>query len=145
MAELEAAGPQVEALVRFNEVPDLGGTLGDDIPERHRLLTSSVRSCTTLEDNVSLEDAPVCPSCLLPLSEEIPQRQATLLLSDLARAMREYNRRISSEGVRRILADPTKEQLEKFITMVQVSDLSTLANVLDDEVVSFLRTFLRPV
>ena len=57
--------------------------------------------------------------------------------------MTEYNRRLSSEGVRRILADPTTEQLGKFINLVQVSDLSALANVLDGDVLDFLRRFVR--
>ena len=57
--------------------------------------------------------------------------------------MREYNRRLGSYGVRQILAHPSKEQLDKFINLVQVADPSALANVLDDEVVEFLRQFMR--
>ena len=35
------------------------------------------------------------------------------------------------------------QQLEQFINLVQVADPTALANVLDDEVVDFLRRFLR--
>ena len=58
-------------------------------------------------------------------------------------AMREYNRRLGSQGVRQVLAHPTREQLDKFVNLVQVADPSALANVLDDGVVEFLRQFLR--
>ena len=67
-----------------------------------------------------------------------------LLSSQLdERRMREYNRRLSSEGVRRILAHPNRAQHDKLIGLVQVSDLTTLANVLDEEVVDFLRGLIR--
>jgi hypothetical protein len=143
LAELEALRPQVDALARFNEVPEFGGPLGAGIPDRFAEVVGSVRSCRTVEDDITLEDAPECSSCRLSLSESVPRRQATLLMSETAGAMGEYGRRISSEGVRRILSDPNREQLEKLINMVQVSDLSALANVLDDEVVEFLRRFVR--
>ena len=57
--------------------------------------------------------------------------------------MGEYNRRLSSITVRQVLAHPTREQLDKFIDLLHVADPSALANVLDDEVVEFLRRFLR--
>ena len=66
-----------------------------------------------------------------------------MVLGDLERAMREYNRRLGSRAVRQILSDGSREQLDKFINIVQVSDLSALANVLDDEVVEFIRGLIR--
>ena len=42
-----------------------------------------------------------------------------------------------------MIAHPTKEQLDRFVGLVQVADPSALANVLDDAVVDFLREFLR--
>ena len=66
-----------------------------------------------------------------------------MLFGAVERAMHEYNRRLGSYGVRQILAHPSREQLDKFINLVQVADPSALANVLDDEVVEFLRQFMR--
>lgn len=66
-------------------------------------------------------------------------------LEDSEAAMREYNRRFSSEGIRRILSDPSKQQLDKFINLVQVSDLTGLAGVLDDDALDFLRGFINPI
>ena len=140
---LERLRPQVEALVRFNGVPEFGGPLGADVPGRFEDLMASVRRCKASEDELSLEAVPFCEECLLQLSEDLPRREAALVLNDTERAMRVYNRQLSSHGTRRILAHPTKEQLEKFINLVQVSDLSALANVLDKEVLEFLRSFVR--
>ena len=88
MSRLETWRPQIEALARFNDVPELGGPLGADLPERFWELLASVRTCGTSEDQVSLEDAPFCRECLLPLDENVPLREATLLLSETKGAMR---------------------------------------------------------
>ena len=143
ISSLESRRAQVEALSRFNEVPEFGGPLSAELPERYRELIASTRTCTTREEDISLDEAPLCRDCLLPLDEDLSRRDATLVLAALESAMTEYNRRLSSEGVRRILADPTTEQLGKFINLVQVSDLSALANVLDGDVLDFLRRFVR--
>ena len=92
-----------------------------------------------------LDSAPQCQECHLPLSESVPHLEAGLVLKGTESAMREYNRRLSSEGVRRILAQPTKDQLDKLISLGQISDFTALANVLDEEVVDFLRGFMRHV
>ena len=41
-----------------------------------------------------------------------------------------------------VLANPTSAQLTKFVELVQVADPSALADVLNDDVVEFLRQFL---
>jgi hypothetical protein len=143
VSHLEEARPHIDAIARFNEFPEFGGPFGADLPRRLEALLSSLASCDASEEGVSLEAAPVCERCLLPLSADIPHREVGLVLNDTARAMREYNRRLSSHGARRILAHPSKEPLDKFVALVQVADPSALANVLDDDVVDFLRQFLR--
>ena len=144
LSRLEASRPQIEAVDRFNKVPEFGEPLEIDIPTRFAELMTSVKTCTVPEDEVSLEAAPFCQACAVPLAEGPPSREVPTLLANSDKAMRVYNRRLSSEGVRRVLAHPIKEQLDKFINLVQVSDLSVLANVLDDQVVEFLRGFVRP-
>ena len=142
VSRLERIRPQVGALARFNQVPEFGGPLGADIPNRFEEMLATIRTCTATEDEIAVEAVPLCQTCLLPMNEDIRRREAALVLDDTERAMRAYNRRLSSEGVGLILADPTKEQLDKFINLIQVSDLSALANVLDEEVLEFLRRFV---
>lgn len=61
----------------------------------------------------------------------------------VAEAMREYNKRLSTHAARQIMADPSKEQVARFIDLVQAADPSSLVNVLDEQVVDFLRQFMR--
>ena len=76
------------------------------------------------------------------MEQEIARRDAERAFATLDRAMRASNRRLGSHSVRRILDHPTKGQLDQIGALVQVADPLALANVLDDEVVAFLRLFL---
>ena len=140
---LEALTPQVEALAMFSKMPELGEPVGTEVPQLSQEVAASLRACSGEVDEPSLQAAPYCHACQLPLDVEVPRRNATLLFGATETAMREYNRRLSSHAVRRILAHPTKEQLDRFVDVVQVADPSALANVLDDGVVEFLRQFLK--
>ena len=142
-ATLERLRRQVEALARFNDIPEFDGPLGTDMPRRFQDLTATLRTCGLSEDEVSLDDAPFCQECRLPLGEDIPRREIASVVRGTESAMREYNCLLSSEGVRKILADTNRAQHEKLIGLVQVSDLTTLANVLDDDVMEFLRGLVR--
>ncbi len=140
---LERFAVQIEALARFNEMPELGEPVGADVPELFKGVTDSFRTCPVEGGRLTLEAVPYCQTCLLPLDEDISRHDVEMLFGAVERAMREYNRRLGSYGVRQILAHPSREQLDKFINLVQVADPSALANVLDDEVVEFLRQFMR--
>jgi hypothetical protein len=142
IAQLEGLGAQVEAVSRFNEVPEFGGPLADEAPRRFRELIATIKTCTLREADVDLDEAPICGECTLSLADNVPRRESAKLRADIEWAMREYNGRLSSEAVRRILAHPTGEQLDRFINLVQVSDLTALSNVLDSQVLDFLRRFV---
>ena len=139
---LEELRPQIEALARFNAMPELGEPLGTDVPQMLEDVAASLKVCGDGYDRPSLEEVPYCEGCGLRLDEDIPRRDVELLVEATSRAMREYNRRLGSHGVRQVLAHPTREQLDKFIGLLEVADPSALANVLDDDVVEFLRQFL---
>ena len=139
---LDELGPQVGALARFNDMPELGEPVGTEVSQLFTAVTASFRTCPAGDGELSLEDVPCCRHCQLPLDEDVPREEAERLFGATQRAMREYNRRLSSRSIRRILAHPTREQLDKFINLLQVADPSALANALDDEVVEFLRQFM---
>jgi hypothetical protein len=140
--KLERLTPQIEALTRFGKMPELGEPVGVEIPQLFREVTDSLRTCASVDEVPSLDEEPYCGECRLPMNEESPARDSDGLIGAVEAAMGEYNRRLSSISVRQVLAHPTREQLDKFIDLLHVADPSALANVLDDEVVEFLRQFL---
>ena len=139
---LERLAPQVDALVHFGRIPELGEPVGAEVPPLFKALVDSLYVCLAGEDELDLDEVPYCQGCELRMDQEIARRDAELAFAALDRAMRAYNRRLGSHSVRRILDHPTKERLDQFVALVQVADPSALANVLDNEVVAFLRRFL---
>ena len=139
---LERLTPQVDALARFNEMPELGEPLGVDAQERLQVVGGSLKSCSMAADQIWLETRPRCQMCSLGLDEEAPRREADAAMDGVEVAMREYSRVLGSHGARMVLANPTSAQLTKFVELVQVADPSALADILNDDVVEFLRQFL---
>ena len=124
-----------------DQVESLGRELRAIRETKERYVTA--RDTETIAVRGSLEDR------VVSVQRELARRYAAaystgaeLAFAALDRAMRAYNRRLGSHSARRILDHPTKEQLDQFVALVQVADPSVLANVLDDEVVAFLRRFL---
>ena len=139
---LDEVGPQVAAVARFAEMSELGEPLGTELPELFDGISGPLRRCHLAPEDLDLDAGPICV-CDLSLDEEVPRRQAEAMLGTVASAMREYNRRLGSHAVRRVLAEPSREQIDRFVDLVRVADPSALANVLDDQVVDFLRQFIR--
>ena len=140
---LEASRPEVEALRRLNSIAELGGPLGEKLFDDYEELLRKVVSCPLRETGeVSVDLEPTCASCGLELREEPPVKEVERFLKGLEGALRKQQRRLSSEAIRQILAQSGNERVDQFIKIVQTSDLSPLVNVMDEEMVGFLRTFL---
>jgi hypothetical protein len=140
---LEEVRPQVETVAKFGQMSELGGPVGADIHERFERLTASLRTCEVAAEDLPLDQSSYCQGCGLTLDEEVPIRESDVLIGAVAEAMREYNKRLSTHAVRQIMADPSKEQVARFIDLVHAADPSSLVNVLDEQVVDFLRQFMR--
>ena len=56
--------------------------------------------------------------------------------------MREYNRPLDSHAVGRILAKRSRKQTDKFLDLVSMTNPSTVASVLDEQVIDFLQQFI---
>ena len=144
--ELDRMAPIVMRIlrneVRGPEMPELGEPIGVDAQERLKVVVGSLKLCSTAADQIWLETSPRCQTCSLGLDETVPRREADAAMDGVEMAMREYSRVLGSHGARMVLANPTSAQLTKFVELVQVADPSALADVLNDDVVEFLRQFL---
>jgi hypothetical protein len=75
----------------------------------------------------------------MALGEELPARVVEALLGDLNAALLEQNRRLSRDLVGRILYGRADSRLDDLLKIVHASDLSSLVNTLDGELVGFIR------
>jgi hypothetical protein len=141
--QMEDLKPRLEALGKLNQVTELGEPLGTDLPRRYQSSSSKLSSCdVVVVDKVSVENDPTCSSCRLPLTQEPPAEEVPHLSRDLEKALKEQLRRLSSEAVKRVLERSTEDKVTKLLQIVHASELSSLVNVIDDEVIKFIRMLL---
>jgi hypothetical protein len=92
-----------------------------------------------------LAAGPVCPLCSYHLGEESPTADARRVQQAIERGLSHQQSRLAQRVVTRLLARPGRagsDRLDRFIEVVQASDLSGLASVLDEGLTAFLRDLL---
>ena len=140
---IDESEPAARALGRLNGVRELGRPVGLNALAQYQDMRASLARCPldeALPD--SLKKAPSCPMCGITLADEPPRTAAADVSRRLERALRQQQQRLSSAAIRRILAQRKEARVEQFLQVVQASDLHGLANVLDDELVAFLKELL---
>ncbi len=140
---LEERESTARALIRLNSISELGKPVGLNGLARYQEMRTALAGCP-LDEALpeSLKKTPACPMCSTTLADEPPEPAARDVLRRLERALREQQNRLSSIAIRNILAWQKGEKIEQFLQVVQASDLGGLAEVLDDELVAFLREML---
>jgi len=138
---LDDSKPEVDALKRLNSMTELGPPVAEELITQYDQLLAQVSPCPITEVPLELEST--CPQCRLVLTDEPPHKEVERFLHHLRQALKEQQRRLSSEAVRQILAQSGQRRIDQFIKVVQASELWPLVNLLDDELVDFLRQLLQ--
>jgi hypothetical protein len=140
---LEDAKPEVDALSRLNAIAELGPPVGQETLNRYPQILAETTPCPVADQGeASVEEQPTCAHCGLVLTAEPPTKEVERFLRQLRQALREQQRRLSSEAVHRILAQSEQRRIDQFIKVVQTSELAPLVSLLDDDLVEFLRRLL---
>ncbi len=141
--ELEEAEATARALARLNSLRELGKAVGLNALAQYDDLGTAMERCPLVETLAeSLGQRPSCPLCGITLADEAPGEQVRDVVRRLQRALRQQQNRLSSQAIRHILSRQRGERIEQFLQVVQASDLQGLAEVLDDDLVAFLRALL---
>ena len=140
-AALDAAAPQARALDRLNTLRALGRPVGRPSLDAYRGLVARRDACDDDQLEAALAEQPACPTCALSMAEAAPGREVDETLRRLQDALARQQARLASEAVRRILAKGGA-RLDQFLQVVQASDLTGLAQVLDDDLLAFLAGLL---
>ena len=94
-------------------------------------LAASLVNCS-LESDLDFESALWSNRCNLPIGETAPERKALEIFGAMDASMREYNRRLS-----------TSPQTDTLINLIRAADPSSLENVLDEGVITFIKGFMK--
>ncbi|MCH7510854.1 MAG: hypothetical protein IIB19_00650 [Chloroflexi bacterium] len=140
-AVLDEAAPIAQTLARLNTLSALGQPLGRTALTAYRRLTREPRSCSPQDLEAMLRERPGCQGCQVTLEIGVPSEETEEVLRRLQAALSRQQARLANQAVRRILARGG-ERIEQFLKIVQASDLTGLAQVLDDELLAFLSELL---
>jgi hypothetical protein len=139
---VDDAWRKTKALEQLNNLSALGTPLGHGLPALAREMRNAVIPCDAERQIADIEATPLCPTCGLHLGATPPSNDVQQLAALVDEALGEQNRRLALALAHRILERPGLDQIDRFIQVVQVSDLMGLANILDEPVVTFIKDLL---
>ena len=146
---IDGVGPKAVAVERLNTLARLGNAVAvaalSERGELERLYPCSRSGADLIE---ALGIAPVCPDCAYTLGSEAPTRETRRVLQAIDRGLATQQARLARRVISRILARPARgedEKVDRFVSIVQASDVGGLALVLDDELIELIRDLLEPV
>ncbi len=142
-ARLLEARRDLQALTRLNSLVELGAPVGEATIGAYEELIAATTACEQEADLTGvLKTATVCPVCHLRLGAADHAEAAGAVLKQLSQSIERQLSRLSSVAVRAILERSSDPRVERFLKVVQAAQITTLTEILDDELVGYLRRFL---
>ena len=114
-----------------------GGQLGD-FANRWDRVADQFRVCDRDGSSLRLVDEPTCPDCQGRLGQGADHSDVIELIAEVDRAFEAYRDRFAELVSDLVLKSQNSDRLQKLFRLNSAGDLSDLANVLDDKVISFL-------
>ena len=105
------------------------------------LWSQTIRTFSVCENdgsNISLIDDPVCPKCRSRLGQPTSHTDIAGMISEIDQLFDGYRDRLASVVSQLVLKSQSADKLQSLFRLNSAGDLSDLANVLDDKVISFL-------
>ncbi|MCH7969650.1 MAG: hypothetical protein IH960_01240 [Chloroflexi bacterium] len=109
-----------------------------DIPGRWNRVAGSFRVCDRDGSDILLIDGPACPGCQARLGQATTHADVLELITEVEQAFESYRDHLAAVVSDLVLNSETSDRLQKLFRLNSAGDLSDLANVLDDKVISFL-------
>jgi len=145
-ADIEAALWQIDAIEKLNHLERLGEPAAQAALTRfHALAELSACTSDAVQLAAEIAETPVCPHCGYRLGEVPPVEDLNTALIAIERGLATQQGRLARRVVSRLLSRPGRaheDRLDRFIQVVQASDLSGLAQVLDEGLLEFLGDLL---
>ncbi len=144
--EIDAVQTRAAAVERLNTLPRLGAPQAQAALTHYREL-EALFACPAFDDDLvaKLQSEPACPYCTYRLGEEPPTADATRVTHAIQLGLEGQQARLAQRVVTRLLARSDRagsDRLDRFIEVVQASDLTGLASILDDGLIAFLEDLL---
>jgi len=141
-ATLTTAKKRSAALGLLNTIAELGTPEGAGLANDVAALTMGPVPCSQSGSELDLATEPICPECQITLAQNVPSAELARLAPRVDMALGGKTRELSRRLVEKALAGRTDERWLEFLQIVQASELSSLANTLDNDLVAFIKQVL---
>ncbi len=139
---LQSAKKKWAALELLNTISELGPPAGAGLERNLASLPPGPLPCSFQGTDVVLSHEPYCLECRISLEQTVPSAALARLAPQVDIALGEKTQKLSRLLVEKALAGRTEARWREFLQIVQASELSSLANTLDSDLVSFIRQVL---
>ena len=126
----------------LNTISELGPPASAGLENELAVLTPGTVPCSFQGSELDLSHQPYCPECQISLEQSIPSAELARLAPQVDLALGQKTQELSRLLVEKALAGRTDERWHEFLQIVQASELSSLANTLDSDLVSFIKEVL---
>jgi hypothetical protein len=141
-SSLATAGKKSAALGLLNTITELGAPDGVTLEALLATLPVGHNPCQIQEKDQDIADEPICPECLIDLDQSVPADELARLSPQVDLALGGKTQELSKLLVEKVIAGRTDGRWLEFLQIVQASELSSLANTLDNELVTFIKQVL---
>ena len=141
-ATLTTAKKKSAALGLLNTIAELGTPEGTGLEKDLAELAVGPAPCSQSGSGLDLATEPNCPECQIGLAQTVPAAEPARLTPQVDMALGGETRELSRRLVEKALAGRADERGQEFLQLVQASELSSLANTLDNDLVTFIKRVL---
>ena len=130
------------ALGLLNIIIELGTPKGTFLDAELAALAVGPAPCSRQASGFDLSNEPHCPECQITLTQTVPVAELARLAPQVEMALGAKTQELSRRLVEKALAGQADERWQEFLRIVQASELSSLANTLDNDLAAFIRQVL---
>lgn len=137
------AKKKCSALRLLNTIPELGPQTGSGLEKELAALSLGPLPCSFQGTELDLSNQPHCPECRISLEQTVGSAELSRLAPQVDMALGGKTQELSRLLVEKALSGRTDDRWLDFLQIVQASELSSLANTLDPDLVSFIKEVLK--
>ena len=136
------ARKQLSALGLLNTIVEIGSPQESILDDPLAALDMRPSPCSYRRSKIDLTTEPLCPEFRVILTQKVPTTELSRLAPQVELALGGKTQEVNRRLVEKTLAGQSIERWTEFLQVVQGSKLSSLANTLDNDLVTFIKQVL---
>jgi hypothetical protein len=126
----------------LNTISELNTPEGTGLEKDQAALAVGLAPCSQKASELDLFTEPNCPACRIGLAQTVPADEMARLTPQVDMALGAKTRELCRRLVEKALAGRADERWQEFLQIGPASELSSLANTMDNDLVTFIKQVL---